>query len=1562
MSDVVGVVRSLLHALRLAGHASEADIFEHEFTVREWILDLTDQMRVLERLQALSSRAATSAGADTPRPVVLDQLYHAALSTTYDPLPQPPDEFAGFEAFSPWVATLPGGWEFVADVHALLAADRFSALADGLARLFGERLGFEPFPLDETPRVATQRTLTRVLGLAKHDDFFVAAVESTYAGAYTTSFEPVFQLHPRCIIFALERGSRIRVVTRRVGAGTTKLIGQRILRGRGSRAFPDDDVFVWAARLAALEPAQQEDGRALAIRADDVFRKPASSVVRAWESAPIDPTSIPGAPWESSAAEDLRRFLQVEAPDAKLHFGLQAELCTSFPWSTRDGRTVIRYHGYRIVDLERDARRSEEEAQTLAASIDLDLEFEIRNDDGSSTQTRFIVPAAIAIPSDDGIFVLDGERFRFSPGLHRSDDAPSTEDLELEFDGEDSEDDDEAEAETESSLRVVEADPATPTPPDGDDADVDAYVDGYHGEGLVPLLRWAVGRQLRGLAVRFAKSRIEFTTLARVRAWLGRVCDSRSRLRLTARSALLPHLEPATRDGLRTIVIDPSSSLPAWTCLELTRALDPNRAYPVAGARVGPAGALCAPTLDAQGRVRLHAGPTKSNPRVDASPGDSLPALWISSPLQRFSTLPLGAVGRPLAVALEGATWTGLVFTDGTKAEAFCVPRESLSLPRRKRRWVFDIPRHSGTQSPPEPVVQAGVEIEAGDPVAVFDHPWADAASDDHHLVEIGRKILQWQDARARVRERQRQRAEGATEQPTKPAEIDDDRGDLGRSTLRCPSGVRGRVERICIVPVVERHGIVTRYRITLDTSVSLGASHAVLPDGQIVPIRLRGREDLPWNPETGETAEALVCSVEEPAPDTNSTAPWLDGRTGAPLPGSVSEQTITLLLDEPARPPDPCLRYRALDGWGRPRTWSDPSITLGELRQLVATHPSEAESMHAVIRQVHGQAPSATSIFELCSATRLPPPAFVPRDWIATERAEEGSGYDPMRTSIHRPSVAPYAVEHGPWRWMCDCGALVGPTYVQVACASCETTVKKRWVGMNGRVIRLPLPVLHPWRKRLVGALLGLVGDEIIDIARKHDCSSLYEPTQSALEYPTRNLATRMALCSDPTEEPTLAAELAALEHAVALGLSVDDLWITDLDILSPRLLFDGYRTGAPDLLSSPLTRHYRRIQGLARLEFGTNTTLRRALSVELQRSVDELFGDVDESPPREGTLAALWHRVWPTTAPDDIEISVPGLFEHCDARDLRGSTAAQLLASTLPSTDASWKRGVLTTDGVDPVPVPAPIEALPTDAAQWRERAAWSRCSGSLLVRLAAICLGIDHQPSIIAALHTLPQAAVVEEVESLGSLLLRELLTRLRPPRGRPSVLLDLLEKSDLTFLPRDRNEATARVESRLEAALPGVELGDLFVRAGLARILSGFWCGRPTAESPRKWIWAPHADDAPKEFRRAVPAITSAAWRGWPGFELMTDPIAAALQGWTCDTTGGHAGWFGLPAPPLPPEEDLTAVTRIHEHQPLAGPPALAAGSPPTEPIVRVVDDSLAVWVRTYRQPRNEVTTS
>lgn len=1316
-------------------------------------------------------------------------------------------------------------------------------------------------------------------------------------------------------------------------------MGQRVVRGRGRRAFPDDDLFVWCGRFDRIEPEVGDDGRRVARRADEAVRLTSRQVVEAWPTAALSPKHLPGASWEQSVREELSRFFQPSS-EQRLIFGLEAEFRSSFPWSTRNGEVSLRYRGYSVTKIQRDAWTAEAQAQTLDAEIQLALEF-VR---AGREPEAVTISCVVSVPDDDGVFVLRGHARVFCPRLGAGlghDDSNGFDDDDDDFelllaqDPEETKDEDGAE------------DPSEPA----DDLDVekDPPAGVYDNEGLTPLLRWVVGRKLRMLAATFASTPAErLDSTGAVLAWLGRYTDRQERLQLVARSVLWTYLRQphGVHRTCRTIGVAPDAVPPAWACLELAPHLDVGQMAPVAGARLGPGGVITAPVPDGKGAVSLTAAEAV-HPRLENAGDVDMQRLWICLALEGFAEVPAGRVAHPLAL-LEGGVRARLrVFVSPQEPEVLLVDTTALPREHVARRWTFEVPRHLDATDRMELLISPGTTVREGDLLARVSSGWADATFERHDLARVGAAI--------------RNRSTKAS------------RAEREQLEIRCPPGVTGLVQSVEVTTVHDLRGRAVRERLALVVSQGLRFSKAVLPDGRALPVWEAHGEDLPFDADDGARADAALAQRGGwPDAEEGDASSWYSGTLGARISGEVRDLDVWLLPPSRTHRPDPCLPARAVDGWGLPRSEHDPQITVGALRRLLVRHPEQAGTVFVRLHAWTGSPWATTSLFDLARACHLPPPPTVPADWVLDEEGRSPELYDPLRTRIHRPAGAPYRVDMGPWKWSCDCGELSETRYAQMPCAACGTTVKRRWIGLPHRSHRLALPILHPWRIELTAALLGLTGDELQQLARTEDCSPLYAATEAALEDPTRSL-TRRLLDAELSVAIELQRQLQLVEDAVQRGVGLEDLWILELTLLSPRLLFDGYRTGAPDLTASPLTARYRKIEGLTSLGEGEpGSPMRRATWVELQKAVGDLFGE-PTGTPEPGTLASLWSRAWPTTCDSNIPIAVPGLFESADGRDLRGSLVAKLMRSDVKADEPLRRLGLLGTEGVEPLDVPVLPRPGVGEPRAWKERAALAECWDARLPDLAALCLGIEEKPSIVGGLRGMDGAHQLEDAGSVGMVVLRELFRLLSLPEASPSSLLDLLTATLPLVLPRARDEALAKLDARLQHAVPGDAFAPRLVRGALGRALAGFWAGAPTPEHPQRWYWTQLADSAPPSYRRTVPRLGSPGWLIWPGVKMLCAPILAALEGWESGRTPAHAAWLGLEVPELPEDARLESrppqpfVVAIEEAaapvEPVAAHPIEAVEVPepeapePTpapEVLVRVLDITLDAWMTQQRR--------
>lgn len=1529
MSDLRAMVSSLLHALRHAGGEQEATLFEAEFERRGWALELADQLMVLAAVQRAAEQAALPSHASEPsRPTtpVTDAI------TDIVELTPPPPRFAVLASLGPWIETLPAKWEFLAEVHRLFESTTRAQLREALSEVFVELLGYGASHLDDSPRIANQRTLTHASVVARHEEFSIVLVESNYAGPFLSSYELIFTLHPRALVFALERGKRVRVISRQI-AGTAHQLGSRVLHGRGKRSFPDDDPVVWARRLALLEPQPKDDARALAQRAHELLAASAADLCADWDSRPIAPNALPGRAWERFADLEIEQFLQPDPQPRRLHFGLEAELRASFPWRNRDGFQVD-YVGYRIHSTHRDRTRAIQAKSSTRVVVDLELVHHTSNGE----PVHFSIPLSIIVPDADGMFVVFGRTLGFCPKRNTivtweredGEQEENGEEDDLDIDG-DSNDDDNDEADDEWSGPQEYAHPHA-----------------YSNAGLVPLLRWVVGRRLRWYGWKFSKTSTPFTVHA-FETWFGRWRDEHGATRGSSYPVLDHYLQPPQVEGLRVLPVDRMVPPPAWACLDLSRCLPAGFAYPVAGARIGPGGVIAAPMLTGAGAIQLcsHvAEATSSNPRVGGRRNDEARFAFIAGPLARWSALAVGVLKEPLLGIAEPTKGQFLRCSGPNLQVLLPMPDGHRSV---RRTWYTDIPTHADLDEAPVILVEVGQAIDVGARLLrIPAHTWGtDPECRPHRIMEIAEAIA--------------------------------GEGRNGSSQyIYAPSSLCGRLTRVEFVEIRDAAGTLLAHRANFETITTERIDRAILPDGRVAPVTLVGGEDMPWDGSGVDFAAGLIVDPSVQAPNdrvageqSDGELPqWFEATTGEPLALVDVIKELTLLSRRPVEP-DPALRLRVIDNWGRPRAAQDPKFTLTYLRWLVAAHPAAAAQVHAVISEHAGALPMATSAAQLAVASRTALPFFAPEPAEGT--SEPLGPYDPRRHPGHPRPWCEERSSGGRWEWRCECGRLRGPSLAGMSCVTCLVPVSREPIPEAQHSCTLPVAVIHPWRRSLVAALLGLTDNELSSIMQSEDCSELSSLTAVALEQPHRALHRRIALTEESELLTALLEQLAELDAALRHGLRSSDLWLTDLPVLSPRLLFDGYRLGAADLSESPLTKHYRSITAVSELTSGRVEMLpqlRRAQWIELQRRVEQLFGSMEDAEP--GTLAELWLRLWPTVADGALELAVPGLFADASPDELRRSWTRALWPSTVLVGDSRAHWGVITATEllILPPPPEAPFDAR--DARAWLERGAWAELLEQHLTWLAAVLLGVDGHARATEAV----RAVLVDDLadySAVGQVLLRELVRGLAPPHGRPSRLLELVLARVPIRLPRADRAAADTIEQRLTDLVDAGDAAALVSIRALGVILSGFWRGTPSIDHPSGWAWAPSEHEAPKDFVRMIPRVDDAAWRLWPDFDLMTDPLHALARGSvTQPRSPSVRAWFGLDAGEVPTDIDwgesptvtgVTATTSTDsesrvsdtmDHIPTL-PPAVTVAPEPAPPVSHeaiVIDISLRAWLAAH----------
>lgn len=1534
MSDLRAMISSLLVALRHAGGEQEAAKFELEFEQRDWELKLTDQLMVLAAVQ----RAAEQAACEPAAPVLAVPPSSAAVTE----LAPPPPRFAVLAPLGPWVDTLPAKWGFIAAVHELFDASTRVELQVALSEVFVEYLGYSPSRLDHSSRLANRKTLTYAAVVARHEQFSIILVESTYAGPHLSSYELIFTIHPRALVFVLEPGVRVRVISRQT-AGAAHQLGSRVLHGRGKRSFPTDDPIVWARRLALLEPQPKDDARSLAERAHEVLAASADELCADWNPRPVAPTGLPGQTWERSADLEVRQFLQPKPEARRVHLGLEAELRASFPWRSRDGFQVD-YVDYSICSSHRDAAAAIRMKDSTRVVISLELVHVLSTGDPVS----FSVPVSIIVPDELGVFVVFGRELAFFPEKQAH----------VIWDDED--DQDELDA-TDDEY--------------GDDADLDdaeeddewsgpqeyARPNACASAGLVPLLRWAVGRRLRWYGWKFAKLRPSTPlTVNAFKAWLGRWRDEHGATRGSSFPVLNYHLRSPRVEGLRVLPVDRVTPPPAWACLDLSAHLPVGSAYPVAGARLGPGGVLAAPTLTDAGSIQLvtrAAAATSTNPRVGGPGSDDFRTLFIATPLARWSGLRVGALEDPLSAIAEPVRGQ---FLRSSGASLRALLPKSIGGAQECCTWHVDIPTHTYLDEAPKVLVEAGQAIEVGTPlIQVPRHTWgSDPEQGPHQTMVVADEMF-----KRRAESVEKSMADKGSE----GARVGSASEWGSNQHIYSPPSLHGRLTRVEIIEIRDSDGTHVAHRFNFETVTTKSVDRALLPDGRVAPVDLVGPEDLPWNGD--QFASGLIVDPTFEESESEPDGPrWLEGGTGRPIVAVDILNELTLIGRRPVQP-DAALRVRVIDNWGQPRAKGDPQFTFAYLRWLQAAHPAAAAQVFTIATEHVGVLPMGTSAAQLAVASQTPLPFF------AAELIENPAAlgpYDPRRRA-GRP--LPWCDERssgGIWEWRCECGLLREPTRAGLSCAICHKPVTREPIPEALHSCPLPVAVIHPWRYSLVAALLGLTEEELRPILQTEDCSGLVDLTNAAFEEPHRNLHRRIAQTEVPELLAALLQQHSELDAALSHGLKTSDLWLTHLPVLSPRLLFDGYRLGAADLLQSPLTKHYRSIAAIAELTSGRVEMLpqlRRAQWIELQRGVERLFGSVQGA--ELGTLAEYWLRVWPTLTDGALSLSVSGLIADASPDELGRSWTRAMWPDVPLEGDTRAHYGLITPTGLRPLPPPPDPKIEPGDASAWVERGAWAEFLEHHLTWLAAVLLGLDGHARAGQAVRTV-LVDDLADCSTVGRVLLRELVRGLRPPSGCPSRLLGLILARVPLRLPRADGEASKTIEQRLEGLVNNNTAALAGARA-LAVILGGFWRGTPSTAHPSGWLWSHSEHDAPKDFLRVVPRLDDAAWRLWPDFDLMTDPLRALARGSVVQPQSPSVrAWFGIDMGELPVDIDwgspqrLASPTEPASVDTKSSTPELEDEVPtptPTRPIVNtspalfeheavVVDVSLRAWLAAH----------
>ncbi|MBN2798635.1 MAG: hypothetical protein JXX28_05750 [Deltaproteobacteria bacterium] len=560
-------------------------------------------------------------------------------------------------------------------------------------------------------------------------------------------------------------------------------------------------------------------------------------------------------------------------------------------------------------------------------------------------------------------------------------------------------------------------------------------------------------------------------------------------------------------------------------------------------------------------------------------------------------------------------------------------------------------------------------------------------------------------------------------------------------------------------------------------------------------------RVERGWHPEVLPTEDGAPCPLWG-VPGEGDRGLWLSGLTGEVVAAAGVEQALFL------RDPVPLRRA------------AGPGVVDRLPRHLGADEPWSLTRLRAVggslalgLARAWEAGRSNRHLLERCAGLR---PVGKTSPW----------GGPPTLRQLGNTEKYQTGPAHGA---RCVCGALQGVHYLGLPCEHCGEAVKMRPVEPPLRWLALSPPVLHPWRKELAAALLGLTPEELELLLGEHGPTPILRACASAWQSPAEHVTRRLAL---PRSHPRAVTGLARHRlHQVRDHLSQrsvaeapPSLQLDGVGVPPHELAPTGTGMGLWSLAGGVLVKHLARVQGLVDLARHAARTgvesVEISAAVALQRAVDRVFGKPSSLDP--DTLAGLLHATDP------------------------------------------W-----TLSGEEPVALArAPQRGRPAEPTWWRARAA--------RVRLAE-----GQGLPLVVALAGLPG---VEAAARRG--LAQQLAALLVDEREDPSGLYALLERAG-SFALRLADDPAQAVET-VTASLD--ELGSPELRAGLATLLCGWWFagGDDRGQAAR---WLPLDRRAPLGWQRRLPALDHPVWRTWPGMAQVSPGLR--FLGLELADTGGVA---------------------------------------------------------------------
>lgn len=1205
------VVESLLAALRAMGRGASAEVFERDFDARAWALGVEDQHRLLE---ALRPDAQLSLVPEPSLPLV-PQVPDAERS----PSPWP----KALHHHQSFLASIRDGSTILRAVEQLVRSRGWEAVKTSVAGMFVEVLGFEADEVDLLPRMTGRSQIGRFTTVARHGDFLIALVELTEELSDTrwsvasAHYAACFRLVPYGLLVAIEPGT-----------GTLRLVYQQTRRGEASRPRyralvgpwffrdPHDDIVTWTRRFELLRPRFGEEHLELRGRTETVLDTPAAGLASDWSSIPLSDTEpLPGLPFgPAGMVAGMAAFLQQDVhPTERVAWGLEAALRQVFPTPLVWGQSRLACDGYSLESKD----RSPDESWRLGQTLDRTVRLHLRPTGWRGEVVRegeFDLLVSLPVPDEAGRYLVDGQPRIYRPRI--DEDGRFTSDAGVEDD------------------EVDEADSEVDDPPD-DEAVGEPPATGAFEIALQRAIEQRLGQHLRMVRAtlqRLAPPDPRSPDLVRyVRAALALRTDERGRIPLVARTWLRRHLAPvAFEDALlgEAHCEGVPHHIPAWACPERSSPMD-GRWVVVSGARVHPVGVFVLP-LARDGVLRL-AIPTGSatdhNPRLGGD-GSGPRTWWVAPELARWAHLRHG-LSRPHDLALTVPVSAKVVVRSTALPEDAAWVRPGLrprSVPRV--RCAVDVASRRKGEDRPELLLRAGTRVSGGAPWLVV--PWA---------------LVPWH-------------------APPEPPLVDDVLAEIAPPGTISPrmEGVshdlpagQWLVLAVGLETLTTPFGAPSGWRAWVEV-VRLDVVPTTLVDNQGRWYRLIDHpDDLPWDAETGDEPDVVLGAREG---DVEPDLPWFSGADGE-VSATRTEDVGVFWL----HPAGAALEREPI---GRRLIPSDLQVRRGfaqyQLREWAALDPVHFAAALPAAQSIpaHARALLAAARVLLAAGVALPMGTFPP-EWAGTpttRRTERLRLSEVIPSESTLPRFAAQAAHQANDRSVlvdvaCACGGRRGARWRGARCPNCGEAVRERITRADQvSALSLPWPVLHPWRKDLAAALLGLTEPEFEEVLATWGPVHLRPTLLAALTDPLsaghRRLRGQDASPLHGRQRRILALSLLRLERRLRVDPRLDGLWMSLLPVPAPELMPVGLLVGAGSPVASPLAGA---LQGVRRallvqwdLVREASPAIRRAAHVSLQHAVDRLFGSaVEESG--FGSLAAILAATWPWTRPGAERTGILGM-----------------------------------------------------------------------------------------------------------------------------------------------------------------------------------------------------------------------------------------------------------------------------------------------------------------------------